>query len=120
MLYDFQSANDDEMSVQKDQKIFIEAKTEHEGWLIARGRERAGLVPSAYVQLICPGENASFIPFVFLIDFASFVETGKYVSLSNSVAESQPSSTQLINTFETNNLSAPLLHEEADYFSDDD
>lgn len=56
VLYDFQSANDDEMSVRKDEKIFIESKTEHEGWLIARGRERSGLVPSAYVQLICSGK----------------------------------------------------------------
>lgn len=103
VLYDFQSANDDEMSVRKDEKIFIESKTEHEGWLIARGRERSGLVPSAYVQLICP-------------------ETGKHVNVITSPTEIQQTSTELINTAAAanTNVSASLIQEEADYFSDDD
>jgi hypothetical protein len=40
------------MSVRKDDKIFIESKPEYDGWLVAKGRERSGLVPESYVQLI--------------------------------------------------------------------
>lgn len=54
VLYDFESANDDEMSVRKDETIFIEAKPEYDGWLVAKGRDRSGLVPESYVQLIAP------------------------------------------------------------------
>ncbi len=54
VLYDFESANDDEMSVKKDDKIIIQAKPEYDGWLIAKGRDRSGLVPESYVQLIPP------------------------------------------------------------------
>lgn len=42
------------MTVRKDEKIFIESKPEYEGWLIAKGRERSGLVPEAYVQILSP------------------------------------------------------------------
>jgi hypothetical protein len=42
------------MSVRKDDKIFIESKPEYEGWLVAKGRDRSGLVPESYVQLILP------------------------------------------------------------------
>jgi hypothetical protein len=52
VLYDFEAANEDEMSVRKNEKIFIESKPDYEGWLIAKGRERSGLVPQAYVQLV--------------------------------------------------------------------
>jgi hypothetical protein len=52
VLYDFEGTNEDEMSVRKDDKIFIESKPDYDGWLIAKGRERSGLVPEAYVQLI--------------------------------------------------------------------
>ena len=51
-LYDFIGTNEDEMTIRKDDKIFIESKPEYEGWLIAKGRDRSGLVPEAYVQLI--------------------------------------------------------------------
>ncbi|CAF4244796.1 unnamed protein product [Rotaria magnacalcarata] len=54
VLYDFEGTNDDEMSVRKDEKIFIESKPEYEGWLVAKGRERSGLVPEAYVQMVSP------------------------------------------------------------------
>lgn len=54
VLYDFEATNEDEMTVRKDEKIFIESKPEYEGWLVAKGRERSGLVPEAYVQLISP------------------------------------------------------------------
>ncbi|CAF0839256.1 unnamed protein product [Adineta ricciae] len=54
VLYDFEGTNDDEMTVRKDEKIFIESKPDYEGWLIARGRDRSGLVPEAYVQLLTP------------------------------------------------------------------
>lgn len=54
VLYDFEGTNDDEMTVRKDDKIFIESKPDYEGWLIARGRDRSGLVPEAYVQLLTP------------------------------------------------------------------
>ena len=40
------------MSVRKDEKIFIESKPDYDGWLVAKGRDRSGLVPEAYVQLI--------------------------------------------------------------------
>lgn len=64
VLYDFEAANGDEMSVKKDEKIFIETKTEDEGWLIARGRDRSGLVPEAYVRLLSAtsfsGDSSSF------------------------------------------------------------
>jgi len=52
VLYDFEKANDDELSVRKDEKIFIESKPEYEGWLVAKGRERSGLVPESYVKLV--------------------------------------------------------------------
>jgi hypothetical protein len=42
------------MSVRRDDKIFIESKPEYEGWLVAKGRDRSGLVPESYVQLILP------------------------------------------------------------------
>jgi hypothetical protein len=54
VLYDFEATNEDEMTVRKDEKIFIESKPEYEGWLIAKGRDRSGLVPEAYVQLTLP------------------------------------------------------------------
>ena len=52
VLYDFESANEDELSVRKDEKIFIQARFESEGWLIAKKREGTGLVPESYIQLI--------------------------------------------------------------------
>jgi len=55
-LYDFDAANEDEMTVRKDEKIFIEAKPDYDGWLIAKGRERSGLVPEAYVRIIAAPE----------------------------------------------------------------
>ena len=52
VLYDFESANEDELSVRKDEKIFVQAKFESDGWLVAKGRDGTGLVPESYVQLI--------------------------------------------------------------------
>ena len=46
------------MSVRKDDKIFIESKPDYEGWLVAKGRDRSGFVPEAYVQLL----SASAVP----------------------------------------------------------
>jgi hypothetical protein len=60
VLYDFEAANEDEMSVRQGDTVFIEAKPEHEGWLVAKGRERSGLVPESYVQFIAPPEHGLF------------------------------------------------------------
>ncbi|UJR37249.1 hypothetical protein I4U23_029958 [Adineta vaga] len=89
VLYDFEGTNEDEMSVRKDDKIFIESKPDYEGWLVAKGRERSGLVPEAYVQLISP----MGIP-------------------------TEPVSVKHSN-FEQKKTSPPIRDDEADYFSDD-
>lgn len=52
VLYDFEGANEQEISVRKDEKIFIESKPDYDGWLVAKARDRTGLVPEAYVQLL--------------------------------------------------------------------
>ena len=52
VLYDFDSVNDDELTVRQDDKIFIQGTFESEGWLIAKSRDGTGLVPESYVQLI--------------------------------------------------------------------
>ena len=54
VLYDFEGTNEDEMSIRKGDKIFIESKPDYEGWLVAKGRDRSGLIPEAYVQLVAP------------------------------------------------------------------
>jgi len=61
------------MSVRKDEKIFIESKPEYEGWLVAKGRDRSGLVPESYVQLISsvvvPVEQGLFLIFISILSF---------------------------------------------------
>lgn len=52
VLYDFESANEDELSIRKDEKILIQAKFESGGWLVAKSRDGIGLVPQSYVELI--------------------------------------------------------------------
>jgi hypothetical protein len=61
------------MSVRKDEKIFIESKPEYEGWLVAKGRDRSGLVPESYVQLISsvvvPVEQGLSLIFISILSF---------------------------------------------------
>ncbi|CAF3016952.1 unnamed protein product [Rotaria socialis] len=91
VLYDFEGTNDDEMSVRKDDKIFIESKPEYEGWLVAKGRERSGLVPEAYVQMVSP----------------------------MGVPVDQKSTTAVPGSKKNTSSSAAAANDDAEYFSDD-
>jgi hypothetical protein len=111
------------MSVRKDDKIFIEAKPEYEGWLVAKGRGRTGLVPESYVQLVpplvAPSEQGLFIISSSVLSslFKGLVKnSGVKVKKSKSILKKKNKST----TDTTIISSSPtVVYNEADYFSDD-
>ena len=95
VLYDFEGTNEDEMSIRKGDKIFIESKPDYEGWLVAKGRERSGLIPEAYVQLMAPTVTTFDKGWCAIMDNRSAATTT------------------------TTSSSSPSVPSEADYFSDD-
>ncbi|CAF4563841.1 unnamed protein product [Rotaria sp. Silwood1] len=102
VLYDFEGTNEDEMSVRKDDKVFIESKPEYEGWLIAKGRDRSGLVPEAYVQLI----SSNVVP----------LEQGSVKTAIDKSSRKKKTSTNNTNVISS---SPSKLDDDAEYFSDD-
>ncbi|CAF1314010.1 unnamed protein product [Didymodactylos carnosus] len=53
VLYDFVASTDEELTVHKDDKIFILSESPYDGWLIAKaGQGQSGFVPTTYVQRI--------------------------------------------------------------------
>jgi hypothetical protein len=108
VLYDFESANDDEMSVKKDDKIIIQAKPEYDGWLIAKGRDRSGLVPESYVQLIPPPPVAPIE-----LGLMKNSDTGHKKSKSKRKNKKSTNEARIISS------SLNTVDDEADYFSDD-
>ncbi|CAF0758879.1 unnamed protein product [Rotaria sordida] len=107
VLYDFEGANEDEMSVRKDDKIFIESKPEYEGWLIAKGRDRSGLVPEAYVQLI----SSTVVP----LDQGST----KTITMGTIIDKSLQKKKTSTNNTNTISSSPSKVDDDAEYFSDD-
>jgi len=122
VLYDFEKENEDEMSVRKDEKIFIESKPEHDGWLIAKGRERSGLVPESYVKLL-PSPVPSPEPSLFLIFssilFSLFIELRKNSGAGVTKSKSFRKKNKSTSDATVLSSSSKVVDNEADDFSDD-
>ena len=48
-LYDFNAADDNELTISKDERLFLELEPDG-GWVFARGARGAGFVPENYVR----------------------------------------------------------------------
>jgi hypothetical protein len=121
VLYDFEGVNEEEMSIRKDDKIFIEAKPDYEGWLIAKGRGRSGLVPESYVQLISPIPTPELGSFLIFSLFLSSVFIGLMKNSDAGGTKSKAIRTKKKSTSESTavSISPTVIDDEADYFSDD-
>ncbi|CAF0774095.1 unnamed protein product [Adineta steineri] len=106
VLYDFDGANEGEISVRKDDKIFIESKPEYEGWLVAKGRDGYGLVPETYVQL--------------LTSMATPIDQGSIKNHGNMTDNSLEKKKKQLNNSNSIPSTPGAVDDEADYFSDDE
>ncbi|CAF4328477.1 unnamed protein product, partial [Adineta steineri] len=95
-----------EISVRKDDKIFIESKPEYEGWLVAKGRDGYGLVPETYVQL--------------LSSMATPIDQGSIKNHGNMTDNSLEKKKKQLNNSNSIPSTPGAVDDEADYFSDDE
>jgi hypothetical protein len=113
------------MSVRKDEKIFIQAKPEYEGWLIAKARDRSGLVPESYVQLILPPPAAPIELGLSVFNsssnqfFCLFIGVMKNSGTGHKKSKSKRKNKKTTSDTPAISSSLPTVDDEADDFSDD-